>query len=69
MAEFGVFYYQRPSEAKGGTFSITENRFPVVKGDGGLLFALAMTIFVSNVVILRRAEIPVIGIVWFSRRA
>jgi membrane protein DedA with SNARE-associated domain len=32
--EFGVFYYRRPSEAKGRIFSITEKRFPVVIGDG-----------------------------------
>src|SRR5689334_21992466 len=43
----------------------------VVKDDGGLLFALAVTVFVSSamVLILRRAEIPVIGKTWFSRRA
>ena len=43
----------------------------VVRGDGGLLFALAVTIFISSVIILllRRAEIPVIGKMWFSRRA
>ncbi len=43
----------------------------VVKDDGGLLFALAVTVFVSSAVILilRRAEIPVIGKTWFSRRA
>jgi putative oxidoreductase len=42
----------------------------VVKDDGGLLFALAVTIFVSSVVILivRRADIPLIGKMWFSRR-
>lgn len=33
-AEFGVFYYRRPSEAKGRIFSITEKRFPIVTGDG-----------------------------------
>ena len=43
----------------------------VVKDDGGFLFALAVTIFVSSIVILilRRAEIPVIGKRWFSRTA
>ncbi|MFL6274400.1 MAG: DoxX family protein [Blastocatellia bacterium] len=43
----------------------------VVRGDGGLLFALAVTIFISSMIILllRRAEIPVIGKMWFSRRA
>src|ERR1043165_3273800 len=43
----------------------------VVRGDGGLLFALAVTIFISSVIILllRRAEIPGIGKMWFSRRA
>ncbi len=33
-SEFGVFYYRRPSEARGRIFSITEKRFPIVKGDG-----------------------------------
>ena len=34
-----------------------------VKGDGGLLFALALTAFVGSVVVLviRRAQIPVVG--------
>jgi uncharacterized membrane protein YphA (DoxX/SURF4 family) len=34
-----------------------------IQGDGGLLFGLAMTVFVASAVILvlRRAEIPVIG--------
>jgi membrane protein DedA with SNARE-associated domain len=32
--EFGVFYYRHPSEEKGRIFSITEKRFPIVKGDG-----------------------------------
>jgi hypothetical protein len=43
----------------------------VVKDDGGLLFALAVTIFISSaiILILRRAEIPLIGKTWFSRRA
>jgi hypothetical protein len=43
----------------------------VVRGDGGLLFALAVTVFISSAIILiiRRAEIPVIGKMWFSRRA
>ncbi|HKQ06484.1 MAG TPA: DoxX family protein [Blastocatellia bacterium] len=43
----------------------------VVRGDGGLLFALAVTVFISSVIILllRRAEIPVVGKMWFSRRA
>jgi uncharacterized membrane protein YphA (DoxX/SURF4 family) len=43
----------------------------VVKDDGGLLFALAVTIFLSSaiILILRRAEIPVVGKTWFSRRA
>jgi len=42
-----------------------------VKGDGGLLFALAVTIFISSAIILiiRRADIPVVGKTWFSRRA
>lgn len=37
-----------------------------VKGDGGLLFGLALTCFVGALVILvvRRAEIPVIGRYW-----
>jgi hypothetical protein len=33
-AEFGVFYYRRPSEAHGHIFSITEKRFPTVTGNG-----------------------------------
>jgi RimK-like ATP-grasp domain len=33
-AEFGVFYYRRPSEPRGRIFSITEKRFPFVTGDG-----------------------------------
>ena len=33
-AEFGVFYYRRPSEAHGHIFSVTEKRFPAVTGDG-----------------------------------
>jgi RimK-like ATP-grasp domain len=33
-AEFGVFYYRRPSEARGTIFSITEKQFPSVRGDG-----------------------------------
>jgi uncharacterized membrane protein YphA (DoxX/SURF4 family) len=43
----------------------------VVRDDGGLLFALAVTVFIGSAVILiiRRAEIPVIGKTWFSRRA
>jgi hypothetical protein len=33
-AEFGVFYYRRPSERHGRIFSVTEKRFPTVVGDG-----------------------------------
>ena len=33
-AEFGVFYYRRPSAAHGRIFSVTEKQFPVVVGDG-----------------------------------
>jgi hypothetical protein len=33
-AEFGVFYYRRPSEPQGRIFSVTEKRFPTVVGDG-----------------------------------
>ena len=33
-AEFGVFYYRRPSESQGHIFSITEKRLPTVVGDG-----------------------------------
>ena len=33
-AEFGVFYYRRPSESRGHIFSITEKRLPTVVGDG-----------------------------------
>ncbi len=32
--EFGVFYYRRPSEARGRIFSITAKHFPGVTGDG-----------------------------------
>jgi hypothetical protein len=32
--EFGVFYYRRPCEEQGHIFSITEKRFPTVRGDG-----------------------------------
>ena len=43
----------------------------VVKDDGGLLFALAVTILLSSVIILliRRAEIPVIGSMLSGGRA
>lgn len=43
----------------------------VVKDDGGLLFALAVTVFISSAIILfvRRAEIPVIGQTLFGGRA
>ena len=33
-AEFGVFYYRRPTEARGHIFSVTEKKFPAVVGDG-----------------------------------
>jgi hypothetical protein len=33
-AEFGVFYYRHPESPRGTIFSITEKRFPVVRGDG-----------------------------------
>ena len=33
-AEFGVFYYRYPDDARGRILSITEKRFPVVVGDG-----------------------------------
>jgi hypothetical protein len=33
-AEFGVFYYRRPSDTHGRIFSVTEKRFPFVVGDG-----------------------------------
>ena len=33
-AEFGVFYYRRPTEARGQIFSVTEKTFPTVTGDG-----------------------------------
>jgi hypothetical protein len=38
-----------------------------VQGDGGLLFVLALAVFVSSaaILILRRAEIPVLG-VWLT---
>ena len=40
----------------------------VVKDDGGLLFALAITVFISSAVILfiRRSEIPIVGSRFFS---
>ena len=43
----------------------------VVKDDGGLLFALAVTVFISSAIILviRRAEIPVVGKLWFRSQA
>ncbi len=33
-AEFGVFYYRYPEEARGHIFSITKKKFPVITGDG-----------------------------------
>jgi len=33
-AEFGIFYYRRPSERHGRIFSVTEKKFPSVVGDG-----------------------------------
>jgi len=33
-AEFGVFYYRRPSEPHGHIFSVTEKKFPSVVGNG-----------------------------------
>src|ERR1700742_790529 len=43
----------------------------VVKDDGGLLFALAITVFIGSVVILliRRTEIPVLGKLLFGSKA
>ena len=43
----------------------------VVKDDGGLLFALALTVFLSSAIILliRRADIPVVGKLLSSGRA
>ena len=43
----------------------------VVKDDGGLLFALAISVFISSAIILliRRTEIPVIGNMLFGSRA
>ncbi|MGA9773093.1 MAG: DoxX family protein [Blastocatellia bacterium] len=43
----------------------------VVKDDGGLLFALAVSVFISSAIILliRRTDIPVIGKILFSGRA
>lgn len=32
--EVSIFYYRYPNEERGGIFSITEKRFPVVAGDG-----------------------------------
>jgi hypothetical protein len=33
-AEYGVFYYRRPSEPHGRIFSVTEKKFPAVVGNG-----------------------------------
>jgi hypothetical protein len=33
-AEFGMFYYRRPSEPHGRIFSVTDKRFPSVVGNG-----------------------------------
>lgn len=43
----------------------------VVKDDGGLLFALAVSVFISSAIILliRRTDIPVIGKTLFGGRA
>jgi len=43
----------------------------VIKDDGGLLFALAISVFISSAIILliRRCEIPVIGKMLFGSRA
>src|SRR5215216_4070346 len=43
----------------------------VVKDDGGLLFALAVSVFISSAIILliRRTQIPVIGKMLFGSRA
>lgn len=43
----------------------------VVQGDGGLLFTLAVVVFVSSLIILflRRTQIPVIGNALFGGRA
>jgi hypothetical protein len=40
-----------------------------VQGDGGLLFALALIVFVASaaILVLRRAEIPIIGM-WLAAR-
>ena len=32
--EFGVFYYRMPDEERGTIYSVTEKRFPSVRGDG-----------------------------------
>lgn len=32
--EFGIFYYRRPDEPNGQIFSVTEKRFPEIRGDG-----------------------------------
>ncbi|HEY7547788.1 MAG TPA: DoxX family protein [Blastocatellia bacterium] len=41
----------------------------VVQDDGGWLFILAVTVFVASlaILVLRRAEIPVIGSAWFGK--
>jgi hypothetical protein len=32
--EFGVFYYRHPGDGRGRIFSVTDKRFPLVRGDG-----------------------------------
>lgn len=41
----------------------------VVKDDGGLLFGLAVAVFVgaATILVIRRREIPVLGARWFPR--
>jgi len=49
--------------ASGAVFSHLTKLGVVVKDDGGLLFALALTVFVGSAVVLflHRSEVPVVG--------
>jgi len=54
----------------GAIFSHLTKLGIVVKGDGGLLFGLAVTVFILSLVVLliRRRQIPIVGRLFFSRR-
>ena len=55
----------------GAIFSHLTRLGIVVKDDGGLLFILALAVFVSSAIILliRRSEIPIVGSALFGGRA